>query len=334
MMKVLVTGANGYIARHMILALLDAGQQPVGLDNGVNSRDPKAFFEPLGMPYFHGDIGDVTLLEEIFAQHPDIDAVIQFAGLIYVGESIEKPHLYYQANTLSAFTFFHFMLRRGIKNIVFSSSAGVYGEAKFLPILEDHPREPINPYGRSKLMTEWILEDLSRLFPAAKMTMLRYFNVAGADMKKRTGQNSLRAHHLIEVACEAALGLWDGMAIFGTDYDTEDGTCVRDYIHVNDLANAHLAALKYNQARNEGGAVAMNCGYGQGYSNRRIINTVKQISGVNFEVREASRREGDPAALVAANDKILKNLDWAPQYANIEQIVASAFEWKKTVSRR
>ncbi len=330
--KVLVTGANGYIARHMILSLLDAGKEVVGLDNGVNSRMPEAFFEPLNVSYVHADIGDVTALEDLFEKHPDIDFVIHFASLIYVAESISKPHLYYQTNTSSALTFFHFMLRRGIQNIVFSSSAGVYGEAKTLPISEDHVRAPINPYGRSKLATEWILEDLAKLFPEVNVTMLRYFNVAGADIQKRTGQNSPKAHHLIEVACEAALGLRDGMSIYGTDYDTQDGTCIRDYVHVNDLVNAHLAALKYNDARNEHGAIAMNCGYGQGYSNRQIIETVKDISGHNFHVEEAPRREGDPAALVAANEKILGSLEWTPQHNQIETIVKSALEWKQKVT--
>ncbi|MCB9973462.1 MAG: UDP-glucose 4-epimerase GalE [Rhodospirillales bacterium] len=315
----------------MVLALLDAGHAVVGLDSCINSQSPHAFFEPLGAPFYQGDIGDITLVEDIFAAHPDIDGIIHFAGLIYVGESLEKPHLYYQANTLSAFHFFHYALRRGIRNIVFSSSAGVYGEAKSLPIAEDHPREPINPYGRSKLMTEWMLEDMARLFPEARIVLLRYFNVAGADVKERTGQNSPRAYHLIEVACEAALGLREGMAIFGTDYDTQDGTCVRDYVHVNDLVEAHLCALRYNQSRNDGGAVALNCGYGHGYSNRQIIETVKHISGVDFKVTMAPRREGDPAALVAANDKILKTLDWQPQHADIEKIVSTAFEWKKRV---
>lgn len=332
MTKTLVTGANGYIARHMVLSLLDQGHEVVGLDNGVNSKDPEVFFDPLSAEYMHGDIGDLTCLENIFKRHPDIDSVIHFAGRIYVSESIEKPDFYYQANTISAFNFFNFVMRRGVKNIVFSSSAGIYGEAKTLPIPEEHPREPINPYGRSKLATEWILEDLAALFPDVNVTMLRYFNVAGADMQGRTGQNSPKAHHLIEVACEAALGLRDGMALFGTDYDTKDGTCVRDYIHVNDLVNAHLSALKYNAVRNEKGARAINCGYGQGYSNREIINTVKKISGKDFIVKEEARRQGDPAALVAANDLIMKTLDWSPQYNDIETIVTSAFQWKKKVS--
>ena len=329
--KVLVTGANGYIARHMILSLLDAGQEVVGLDNCSNSRSPDEFFNAINVPFIHADIGDIAALEDLLEMHPDIDSIIHFAGLIYVSESIHKPHLYYQANTSSALTFFHFMMRRGISNIVFSSSAGVYGEAKTLPIAENHVRDPINPYGRSKLATEWILEDLAKLFPDVNVTMLRYFNVAGADMKKRTGQNSLKAHHLIEVACETALGMREEMAIYGTDYDTEDGTCIRDYVHVNDLVDAHLAALKHNNIRNDRGAMAMNCGYGQGYSNRQVIETVKKVSGVNFIVHEGPRREGDPAALVAANDKILKTLDWHPQNNDIEKIVSTALEWKKKV---
>lgn len=332
MTKTLITGANGYIARHMVLALLDAGQEVVGIDSCINSRDPDLFFSPLSADFYHGDIGDMTCLEEVFAKHPDIDSVIHFAGLIYVSESIEKPHLYYEANTASAFRFFHYVMRRGVTNIVFSSSAGVYGEAKTLPIPEEHPRDPINPYGRSKLATEWMLEDLAHLFPEVNVTMLRYFNVAGADMNGRTGQNSLKAHHLIEVACEAALGLRDGMALYGTDYETEDGTCIRDYIHVNDLVDAHQSALRHNTTRNEHGAKAINCGYGRGYSNREIIETVKRISGNNFSVREEGRRAGDPAALVAANDLIIKTLDWSPQHNEIEKIVSSAFEWKKKVS--
>ena len=334
MKKILVTGANGFIGRHMVLTLLDAGISVVALDNGANSRNPDAFFGPLSVPYFHGDIAETMILEDIFSSHCDIDGIIHFAGLIYVGESFEKPHLYYKNNVSSALTFFDFCLRRGVKNIVFSSSAGVYGEPRTLPIAEEHPRDPINPYGRSKLMAEWMLEDMASLYGDVNIMMLRYFNVAGADAAGRTGQNSPKAYHLIEVACEAALGLRDGMALFGTDYNTEDGTCVRDYIHVNDLANAHLSALKYNTERNQGGALALNCGYGSGYSNRQIIEAVKRISGVNFPVREQPRRAGDPSALIAANDKILKDFDWQPRHQDIEQIVSSAFEWKKKTSGR
>lgn len=328
MSKILVTGANGYIARHMILALLDQGMEPVGLDSGVNSRQPELFFGPLGVPYYHGDIADQIILEDIFAAH-DIGAVIHFAGLIYIGESFERPHAYYHANTTSALTFFHFVMRRGVKNIVFSSTAGVYGESLQLPIPEDHPRNPINPYGRSKLATEWILEDMARLYPDVNITMLRYFNVAGADPQQRTGPSSPKPRLLVEVACEAALGMRNGVDLFGTDYKTQDGTCIRDYIHVSDLADAHLAALSYNKKRNEPGAMALNCGYGQGYSNRQIIECVKNISGVDFPVREGPRREGDPAALVAGNEKILNTLAWTPRHNQIETIVRTAYAWKK-----
>ncbi len=329
--KVLVTGANGYIAKHMVLALLDAGQDVIGVDNLSNSRAPEDFFDSLHVSFIRADIGDMAAMKDLFSLYQDIDAIIHFAGLIYVGESIEQPDLYYQANTLSAFNFFNLAFRQGIKNIVFSSSAGIYGEALSLPISEDHPHNPINPYGRSKLAMEWMLEDLARLYPDVNITMLRYFNVAGADIQQRTGQNSLKARHLIEVACEAALGIRSGMSIFGTDYDTIDGTCVRDYIHVNDLVNAHLAALKYNITRDVNGALALNCGYGQGYSNRQIIEAVKNVSGHHFSVTQAPRREGDPAALIAANDKILKTLDWTPEYNSIETIITSALNWKKKI---
>lgn len=323
----LITGAGGFIARHMALELKDSGIEAIGLDNCVNCSDPTEFYKALGFEFYRGSIGDTTVLETIFAKHR-IDAVIHFAGRIYVGESFELPHTYYQANTSDALTFFNFALEHGTRNIVFSSSAGVYGVAERIPIGEDHPTVPINPYGRSKLATEWIIKDLCALHADSRFAILRYFNVAGADAKGRSGQSSPRANHLIEVACEAALGLRPGMSVFGTDYPTADGTCIRDYVHVGDLAAAHRHTLEY--LRKGGESVTMNCGYGHGYSVQEIVDMVKKISGRNFPVEYGPRRAGDPPELVAGNAKILGTLPWRPQHDDVEFIVRTAYEWKRT----
>jgi UDP-glucose 4-epimerase len=322
---VLVTGANGYIARHVCLALKDAGIGCIGLDNLANSEDPGAFFIRNDIPFYMGGVAKRAVLDEIFSAH-DIDAVMHFAGLIYVAESFERPFAYYKANVCDAQAFFRYVLDAGVKTLVFSSSAGVYGEAQEIPIPENHSKEPINPYGRSKLAAEWILNDLAGAYTGVSTGILRYFNVAGADPQGRAGQDSITAQHLIEVACEAAMGKRDGMAIFGTDYATRDGTCLRDYIHVHDLAVAHVETLQYIRDKQE--SLTLNCGYGRGFTVHEIVDTVKQVSGAAFDVREESRRPGDPAELVAANDTIRETLDWQPQFDDINEIVRSAYNWK------
>lgn len=323
--NVLVTGANGYIGRHVCLALKDAGIGCVGLDNLVNSQDPGAFFIRHDIPFYMGGVAKRAVLDEIFANH-DIDAVMHFAGLIYVAESIQRPFAYYKANVCDAQAFFRYVLDAGVGTILFSSSAGVYGEAQESPIPEDHPGQPINPYGRTKLAAEWILNDLAAVYSGANTGILRYFNVAGADPHGRAGQDSIRPQHLIEVACEAATGQRDGMAIYGCDYDTRDGTCIRDYIHVHDLAHAHVKSLQHMRDTQE--SITLNCGYGRGFTVAEIVDTVRDVSGTDFEVRQEGRRPGDPAALVAANDKIVNMLDWTPQFDDIRDIVTSAYDWK------
>lgn len=326
MKATLVTGANGYIGRHLMLAMKDRGLAAVGIDNCVNSSAPEAFFTPLEMPFYRADAGCRKALEVVLGRH-EIDSAIHFAGRIYVAESFRLPFAYYGANISDALVLFETCLGAGIRNIIFSSSAGVYGEAETLPIPEGHPTAPLNPYGRSKLAAEWILRDLCAVYPESRYGILRYFNVAGADPHRRAGQNSPTPQHLIEIACEAALGMRSSMSIYGTDYTTPDGTCIRDYIHVTDLAAAHLALLE--KMRGQGGSYTLNCGYGHGFSVREIVDAVKRITGRDFPVSEAERRPGDAAALVASNERIRETLGWVPTHDSIDDIIASAFEWKE-----
>ncbi len=326
-MTVLVTGGAGYIGGHMVLELLDAGEKVVVLDD-LSTGFRWAI--PDGVPFFAGDFGNAVLVESIIQSH-QIDAIAHFAAKIVVPESVSNPLLYYSNNTAKARGLLECAVRNKIKHFIFSSTAAVYGEPAVNPVTEDVTLAPINPYGRSKLMVEWMLDDTAKAH-GLTYVVLRYFNVAGADPKGRMGQSTPQATHLIKVAVQAALGHRQGMDVFGTDYPTRDGSCIRDYIQVTDLARAHLLALAY--LRGGGASLACNCGYGRGSSVFEVINVVKKVSGVDFDVRLAGRRAGDPAALVAGAERIRATLGWQPQYDDLNLIVQQAFDWERRLHNR
>jgi UDP-glucose 4-epimerase len=321
-MSVLVTGGAGYIGSHMILELRDAGEDVVVVDNlSTGFR----WAVPDGVPFVVGDVGDEALIGEVLKAHK-VDAIIHFAGSIVVPESVVDPLGYYLNNTVKSRALIAAAVRAGVENFIFSSTAAVYGMPEQNPVAETAELKPMSPYGSSKLMTEMMLADASRAHPL-KHIALRYFNVAGADPEGRTGQSTPRATHLIKVACETALGKRGHIEVFGDDYPTPDGACIRDYIHVKDLAIAHMAALKY--LRSGGASDTFNCGYSKGFSVFQVIEAVKRVSGVDFEVRRSARRAGDPAAIVAASGKIRAKLGWTPQHQDIDGIVASALAWER-----
>ncbi|MGU3494545.1 UDP-glucose 4-epimerase GalE [Xanthobacteraceae bacterium A53D] len=326
-MAVLVTGGAGYIGSHMVLALIDAGETAVVLDNlSTGFRwavHPDAIF-------VEGDVSDGDLVARIVAEH-QITAVVHFAARIVVPDSVSDPLGYYYANTVKTRALLEAVVKAGVPHMIFSSTAAVYGMVGNDPVAEDALLSPISPYGRSKLMSEWMLEDTSVAFPLRHVA-LRYFNVAGADPKGRTGQSTAGATHLIKVACETALGKRPGMQVYGTDYPTPDGTCLRDYIHVSDLTAAHLDALTY--LRDGGESAVFNCGYGKGYSVLEVIETVKQVSEVDFNVTYSPRRPGDPAAIVAKADKIRATVGWQPKLNDLSTIVRTALDWERDLERK
>jgi UDP-glucose 4-epimerase len=321
-MTVLVTGGAGYIGSHMNYGLLDRGERVVVLDNlstGVrgNVSSDAIFIE--------GEISDQPLVRDLIQTYT-IDAVIHFAGSIVVPESVEQPLRYYENNTVASRALIQACLDCKVRNFVFSSTAAVYGMPRVPVVVEETEKKPINPYGRSKLMTEWMLEDASKAYDLQHIA-LRYFNVAGADPRGRTGQSSPRATHLIKRASQVALGRQPFLEVFGTDYPTSDGTGVRDYIHVTDLIDAHLLAL--NALRDGRKSDVFNCGYGRGLSVRQIIKAVELASGHNIPVREAPRRAGDPPMLVADSGKLKRTLHWTPRYDDVDTIVRTALAWEQ-----
>ena len=321
-MTSLVTGGAGYIGSHTALELLDAGEKIVVLDDlSTGFR----WAVPDKATLVVGDFGDEDLVTETLARH-DVDAIIHFAAKIVVPESVSDPLRYYHNNTAKARTLLECAVDTGVKNFIFSSTAAVYGDPEQNPVTEGETLKPISPYGRSKLMVEWMLEDTAKAFPLTYVA-LRYFNVAGADPLGRSGQSTPNATHLIKVAVQAALGRRDGMDVYGVDYPTPDGSCVRDYIHVTDLARAHLDALRYLRAG--GSSIVCNAGYQQGFSVLEVIDVVKKVSGVDFPVRLAGRRAGDPAAIVASNARIRETLGWVPLHDNLEEIVEQALSWER-----
>jgi len=325
-MAVLVTGGAGYIGSHMVLELVDAGEAVVVLDDlstGFRSAVPQE------ATVVTGDVGDQALVERIIDEH-GIASILHFAAKIVVPESVADPLSYYLNNTAKSRALIETAVRKGVENFIFSSTATVYGNSDVIPLHEDLVPAPINPYGRTKLMTEWMLEDTARAH-GLRYVVLRYFNVAGADPKGRSGQSTPTATHLIKVAAQVALGQRSHLDVFGTDYPTHDGTCVRDYVQVNDLARAHLAAL--NHLRAGGETTVMNCGYGHGASVFDVIDVVKRVSGVDFEVRTVPRRPGDPATLVAKVDRI-RALGWVPEYDDLEAIVDQALRWERKLAER
>lgn len=320
-MSVLVTGGAGYIGSHMALGLLDAGEKVVVLDNlstGVRALVPS------DATFIEGSVADRPLVQDILRKH-GIHAIIHFAGSTVVPESVEKPLLYYANNTSASRTLIEAASACGVRNFIFSSTAAVYESPKTTTVAETAPKDPASPYGRSKLMTEWMLRDAAQAGDI-DYVILRYFNVAGADPKGRTGQSTPRATHLIKRACQAALGREPYLGIYGTDYDTPDGTGIRDYIHVSDLVDAHALALKH--LRDGGKPDTFNCGYGRGFSVREIAASVERICGHKVPVKEMPRRPGDLAAVVSDPSKLKRELGWTPRYDAIDTIVASAFAWE------
>ncbi len=321
-MKTLVTGGAGYIGSHVVLQLAEAGHEVVVLDNLSTGREEAV----LGGTLVVGDVGDADLLDALFRSH-EFDAVLHFAASIVVPESVAHPLKYYQNNTANMLDLLARVEAHATPYFVFSSTAAVYGMPDVDVVDERSPLAPINPYGASKMMSERALMDLALATPSLRYVALRYFNVAGADPQGRIGQSTPNATHLIKVACQTALGQRDAIELFGTDYPTPDGTCVRDYIHVDDLARAHLAALDYLAAGGE--SSVLNCGYGLGYSVREVLATTQRVTGIEFPVREAGRRAGDPARLVASGERIRQVLDWQPRHADLDTIIRHAWAWEQ-----
>ncbi|AEH90925.1 UDP-glucose 4-epimerase GalE [Mesorhizobium opportunistum] len=324
-MTVLVTGGAGYIGSHMVWELLDAGDSVVVLDRLSTG------FEWAVAPEAKlvvGDVADKELVGSIIRDN-NVDAIIHFAGSIVVPESVSDPLAYYENNTSKTRTLIETAVREGVPNFIFSSTAAVYGGAGLEPVREDARLAPESPYGLSKLMSEWMLRDAG-LAHDIRYTALRYFNVAGADPKGRTGQSTPGATHLIKVACETALGKRPFMQVFGTDYPTPDGTCMRDYIHVSDLAAAHRLALQRLRAGGE--SLVANCGYSHGYSVLEVIDSVRRAFGHDFEVKMGARRPGDAAAVVANSDLARAELGWIPQRDDLDQIVADALAWERILT--
>jgi UDP-glucose 4-epimerase len=323
---ILVTGGAGYIGSHVVRQLGERGENVVTLDNLCTGFAAAVTAGELIV----GDTGDADLLEKIFADH-DIDTVMHFAAHTIVPESVADPLKYYGNNTASSRTLLAAAQRHGVRNIVFSSTAAVYGIPAGGTAAEDSPTQPINPYGSSKLMTEWMLRDLAAA-GGPRFVSLRYFNVAGCEPGGRIGQSTPKATLLVKVACEAAVGRRSGVSIFGTDYPTPDGTGLRDYIHVEDLASAHLDALHY--LRDGGEPVTLNCGYGHGYSVREVLAAVERANGQPLNIAEQPRRAGDPPELVAAADKIQRVLGWSPQFDDLDTIVTTSLAWERKIANQ
>ena len=325
-MSILVTGGAGYIGSHMVYELVDAGHKVIVLDNLTTGFH---WAIPGDAKLVVGDVGDETLVKQLCAKH-GIEAIIHFAGSIVVPESVTDPLGYYLNNTVKSRALMAAAVAAGVKQFIFSSTAAVYGAPKTNPVLETSALSPMSPYGSSKLMTEIMLADTAAAHDF-RYVALRYFNVAGADPKGRTGQSTKGATHLIKVACETALGKRPGMEVFGTDYATRDGTCIRDYIHVKDLARAHVAALGH--LRNGGTSDVFNCGYSRGFSVLEVIDAVKRMSGRDFRVAYSPRRPGDPPEIVAESAKIRAALGWAPLHDDLDGIVKHALAWEDRLER-
>ncbi len=320
-MKILVTGGAGYIGSHIVKSLGEKGYDIIIFDNLSFGHEWAVLYGKL----IKGDLADKELLDKIFSSE-EIDAVIHMSALIVVDESVREPLKYYRNNFVNAINLLDVCLKYKVKKFIFSSTAAVYGIPEKVPVTEESPLMPINPYGASKMMVERVLKDLS-LSEDFRYVALRYFNVAGADSLARIGQARKDATHLITVSLRTALGLRNHLDIFGTDYPTHDGTCIRDYIHVDDLANVHILALEYLMSGGE--SRIYNCGYGHGYSVKEIVRKVKEITGIDFPVNYTERRAGDPPSLIADSTKIRKEINWIPQFDDIGYIIKTAWEWEK-----
>jgi UDP-glucose 4-epimerase len=325
-LPVLVTGGAGYIGSHAVLALKDAGWPVAVIDDLSNGARE---IVPADVPFFEGSIADRALVDDILGGQ-SIGAIMHFAGSIVVPESVEQPLKYYANNTLATHALIEATVARGVKHFLFSSTAAVYGAPERVPIDEGDPKLPINPYGASKLMTERMLSDCSQAY-GFNYGALRYFNVAGADPGGRAGQIGKGSTHLIKIAVEAAVGKRDRVSIFGADYPTPDGTCIRDYIHVSDLAAVHVAALERLIAKPDENLV-LNCGYGKGLSVLEVLDSVDRANGAAVPRETAARRPGDPPQLVAGNKRLMETLDWRPEHADIDTIVADALAWERKLA--
>lgn len=321
--KVLVTGGAGYIGSHAAISLLDAGYDVVVLDDFSTGK--KAAI-PHGCDAVEGNVGDVDLLMELMASN-DFCGVLHFAGSVVVEESVVDPLKYYLNNVANTMTLIEACTRRQIHRFIFSSSAAVYGNPVAIPVPESGNRNPINPYGWSKFMAEQALFDTAKAVPKFRFGVLRYFNVAGADPYLRSGQSGSASTHLIKVACEVAVGLRDGVEIFGNDYPTRDGTCVRDFIHVEDLANIHVALLQgiSDQSR----SFVLNCGLGRGYSVQEVLDSVSRMAGIELKTTVSARRAGDAAELIADVRKLERALSWQPKYDDLDLIIGTALAWER-----
>jgi UDP-glucose 4-epimerase len=322
--QILVTGGAGYIGSHTIKQLGEANYDLVVYDNLSTGHTSAITYGELVV----GELADRQQLAQVFEKY-DFDAVLHFAASISVPDSVVKPLDYYSNNTANTLNLLHCCQQFGVNKLIFSSTAAVYGQPEVNPIAEDTIPQPLNPYGSSKLMSERLIRDYATA-SNLKYVILRYFNVAGAEVGGKLGQTGKKASHLLKVACDAALGQRSHVEIFGTDFDTPDGTGIRDYIHVDDLARAHVDALTY--LNSDRPSQTLNCGYGQGYSVREVIEKVKEISGVDFTVIEAERRAGDPACVIAANDRITEILGWQPRFNDLDTIVRTALNWEKQLA--
>ncbi len=322
-LPVLVTGGAGYIGSHAVLALKDGGWPVAVVDDLSNGTRE---IVPEDVPFYEGNIADRSLVGRIFAEQ-GISAIMHFAGSIVVPESVEKPLLYYANNTVATHSLVSAAVESGVRHILFSSTAATYGSPERVPIGEEDPKEPINPYGASKLMTERMLADCSAAYPL-NYGALRYFNVSGADPDLRAGQIGRGSTHLIKIAVEAAVGKRGHVDVFGTDYPTPDGTCVRDYIHVSDLADAHVLALDRLIERPTDNLV-LNCGYGEGLSVLEVLDAVDRVAEKPVPREMKPRRPGDPPILVASNRRLVETLDWTPRFADIDVIVTHALHWER-----
>ncbi len=317
---ILIVGGAGYIGSHMLAELLAQNYKVIVLDNlSTGHRDAV-----LGGEFIEGNCGDATVLKQIFTTYK-IDAVMHFAASIAVGESVTNPAKYYQNNVANTLQLLKAMCEHAVKYFIFSSTAAIFGEPDYVPIDIQHPKQPLNPYGRSKLMVEQILADFDTAY-GLKSVCLRYFNAAGADPQGRLGERHDPETHLIPLILQAASGRRDSITIFGDDYDTPDGTCIRDYIHITDLASAHLLALEHLFKTNE--SCAFNLGNGNGFSVKEVIETVRRVTGKQFAVKSAARRDGDPARLIADSQLAKQTLGWQPQYADLATIIEHAWRWE------
>ncbi|RAP43680.1 UDP-glucose 4-epimerase GalE [uncultured Methanosphaera sp.] len=322
---ILIVGGAGYIGSHVNKALNEEGYETVILDNLSYGHEESIKWGT----FCNCDLNNIDDVDEVFNKY-DITAVMHFSSFIDVGESVRNPEKYYHNNVLNTMNLLHVMLKHDVKKFIFSSTCATYGVPQKIPLVEDHPQNPINPYGWTKLMVERILKDYDKAY-GLKSVILRYFNASGADKSGEIGEWHNPETHLIPLILDAAMGKREDIKIFGTDYDTPDGTCIRDYIHVTDLADAHILSLKYLEQNNKSNQ--FNLGNGQGFSVREVIESVKRVTGKDFKVTESERREGDPSILIGSSKKAKKVLGWTPQYTDIDQIVETAWNWHQKLNK-